>query len=115
METPKKHKSSAPPPVGTKGHVIGNKAMLLQGIRRDLSNVNVLDLNRLSQAHQDIFIEWLVKVNDTRIKQGLPVLITYELIKLCPLWKIVRIPLIRTPAIQTRGTIKNTGTFKTRR
>lgn len=65
------------------------------------------------------FIKWLIKINEPRLKTGKDLLITFDIVKQCPLWKITPMPframslnkndLNGSISKSLRGTIKNRG------
>jgi hypothetical protein len=57
----------------------------------------ILDLDSLPSKplpFKEIFIRWLLKVNQPRIIAGEKPIITYELAMQCPLWKAIPPPFI---------------------
>lgn len=57
----------------------------------------ILDLDRLPKQpipFKEIFIKWILKVNESRIIAGEEPLVTYELAMQCPLWKAIDPPFI---------------------
>ena len=75
------------------------KAILVPSVTKQLSTVGwLLDLNSLpTQPYpfKELFIRWLISINKDRINKGLPVIVTQQIVRMCPLWSIVRCPLKR--------------------
>ena len=78
----------------------------------------ILDLNSLPVAPFDFkmaVIKWLISVNLPRLEQGLEPILDFHLIRQCPVWRIIKIPLRRVqltkeglfnkPKLQTRNKI----------
>jgi hypothetical protein len=73
------------------------KAILVPSISKQLSTVGwILDLNSLPTKpfpFKELFIRWLISVNKLRIEKQQPIIITISIIKMCPIWNIVKCPL----------------------
>ena len=73
------------------------RGILLPTIKEQLSlDGYILDLDALPVSplpFKDLFIRWLVSVNQQRIQNSQPVLCTYELVMRCPLWRVVACPI----------------------
>lgn len=64
-----------------------------------LSNnaVLMLDLNALPQEpfnFKEVFLRWALQANEANIQRGREPIFPYELIKQCPLWKLVAAPWV---------------------
>jgi len=66
--------------------------MFLPGINQKMLTMGGLKLDLLPELAKEYFIRWIFEVNRPRLIQGLPLLVTYGIIKQCPLWKIVPMP-----------------------
>lgn len=58
------------------------KALAMGGLRLDL----------LPDLAKQILIRWLFEVNRRRLEGGQPLMVTYDIIKQCPLWKVIPMP-----------------------
>jgi hypothetical protein len=56
-----------------------------------------LDLSALPKqpfSFKEVFLKWALQANEARIKSGLEPIFTMKLVMACPLWKLVRAPII---------------------
>lgn len=56
----------------------------------------VLDLNNLPVKpipFKEVFLRWMLQVNETRIMNGEEPIMTFNLAKMCPIWKIIKMPV----------------------
>ena len=56
----------------------------------------VIDLNNLPTKpipFKEVFIRWLLQINESRLINGDEPLLTYELAKRCPIWKLIKMPV----------------------
>ena len=56
----------------------------------------VLDLDNLPTKpipFKEVFLKWLLQVNETRIMNEDEPILTYDLAKRCPIWKIISMPV----------------------
>lgn len=90
------HKSSASPKydpkTSFKSFIEENGLLFMPTINQNLALMGGLRLDLLPELAREIFIKWLFEVNKPRLLQGLPLLITYPIVKQCPLWKIIPMP-----------------------
>lgn len=103
------------------------KGILIPSIEKQLSTVGwILDLNSLPTKpfqFKELFIRWLISINRQRIEKGLEIIVTYQIIRMCPLWNIVKCPIKRItltkeslfnkPSIGSNGTTGTIGTVGT--
>ena len=74
----------------------------------------VLDLNNLPTKpipFKEVFIRWMMQANESRIMNGEEPILTYDLAKRCPIWKLIKMPvksmtmsrdkIMKAPKIQT--------------
>lgn len=76
----------------------------------------ILDLDSLPTHPvpiKELFIRWLLKVNQSRIEVGEKPLVTYELAMQCPLWKVIDPPFISTKLTKEKMFNKPRPTIKT--
>lgn len=69
-----------------------NSVLIIPHINHQFMTIGGLDLNLLNNKVKQGLILWLFKVNRRRIEAGLPLLITYEIVKRCPIWGSIRMP-----------------------
>lgn len=73
------------------------KAILLPSMTKQLSISGlILDLDSLPLKpvpFKELFIRWLILINKDRLAKGLPVFISQQIVRTCPLWNIVKCPL----------------------
>lgn len=73
------------------------KAILIPSMKKQLSISGLMiDLDSLPvkpYPFKELFIRWLIVLNKDRIDKNLPVVITLSIVKMCPLWSIVKCPL----------------------
>lgn len=105
---------------------ISQKAILIPSISKQLTTIGwILDLNSLPLKplpFKELFIRWLIYINKIRIEKNQPIIITYSIIKMCPIWNIIKCPIKRItltkegvfnkPSISTVGTIGTKSTIK---
>ena len=72
--------------------VAQNAFLFLPNITSQMAMMGGLKLNLLPPLAQEYFIRWLFEVNKPRLSQGLSLLVTYGIIKQCPLWKVIDMP-----------------------
>jgi hypothetical protein len=73
-------------------YVAQNAVMLIPSINAKMLTMGGLKLGLLPHIAQEYFIRWLFEVNRRRLEQGMPLMVTYDIIKQCPLWKIIPMP-----------------------
>lgn len=74
----------------------------------------VIDLDNLPTKplpFKEVFIKWMLQANESRLINGEEPILSYELAKMCPLWKLIRMPIrsltmsrekmIKPPKLQT--------------
>jgi hypothetical protein len=72
--------------------VANNAVLFIPEINTKMLTMGGLKLGLLPPLAQEFFIRWLFEVNRPRLIQGLPLLVTYGIIKQCPLWKVIPMP-----------------------
>jgi hypothetical protein len=73
-------------------YIAQNAIMFLPGISTKMLTMGGLKLGLLPKLAQEYFIRWLFEVNRRRLEQGLELMVTYDIIKQCPLWKVIPMP-----------------------
>jgi hypothetical protein len=75
------------------------KGILLPSIKKQLSMSSLfLDLNSLPTKpypFKELFIRWLISINKQRISRNEPIIVNKAIVLMCPLWRIVKCPLIK--------------------
>ena len=77
-------------------------------------HILILDLDNLPTepfSFKEIFLKWWLQANEARISKGEDPILTYSIAKLCPVWKLVPMPirplgatkLFKLPPIKTIG------------
>jgi hypothetical protein len=74
----------------------------------------VLDLDNLPVKpipFKEVFLRWMMQANESRMINGDEPLMTYELARMCPIWKLIKMPIkslamtrdkvMKPPKIQT--------------
>jgi hypothetical protein len=69
-----------------------NAIMFIPTIKSKMLTMGGLKLDLLPPLVKEYFIKWIFEINRRRLEQGLPLMITYDIIKQCPLWKIIPMP-----------------------
>ena len=82
---------------------INHESMTIFGV-----DLNVLPIEPVNL--RSAFIKWLIKVNEPRLRSGQDLMITYEIVKRCPLWKITPMPF-RALSLNRRALNKPVGTI----
>lgn len=69
-----------------------NAMLFIPAINAKMLTMGGLKLGLLPAIAQEYFIRWLFEVNRRRLEQGLDLMVTYDIIKQCPLWKVIPMP-----------------------
>jgi len=70
--------------------------------------VLILDLDNLPTKplpFKEVFIRWLLQVNEGRLINEEEPLLTYNIAKMCPIWKIIKMP-VKSAGMNKQGLIK---------
>lgn len=73
-------------------YISQHAVMFLPGINAKMLTMGGLRLGLLPPLAQEYFVRWLFEVNRRRLEGGLPLMVTYNIIKQCPLWKVIPMP-----------------------
>ena len=68
----------------------------MPAVNRSLNSILLINLQQLPQTpvnFAEILIRWIIFVNRKRIENGDEILITFEIIKMCPIWKVISMPV----------------------
>lgn len=91
-QTPTEQLVFDPAKMNFNDYISENAVMFLPGINQKMLTMGGLKLELLPPLAKEFFIRWLFEVNRPRLIQGLPLLVTYGIIKQCPLWKVIPMP-----------------------
>lgn len=69
-----------------------HETLLIPFINHNLMSISGLDLSSLPEEYRHAFMKWLIEVNRKRMSMGLQMMITYDVIKRCPIWKMIPMP-----------------------
>lgn len=69
-----------------------NGTLVIPFINHHLKAMASLDLRELHPNVREYLIRWLIEVNRRRLENGEQMLITYSIIKQCPIWKSIKMP-----------------------
>jgi hypothetical protein len=74
-----------------------NRAILITSVNKSLNSILFIDLSELPITNNinfpELLLRWIISVNKSRLEKGLDIIITYDIIKKCPIWKIVGMPI----------------------
>lgn len=69
-----------------------NAVMFFPQIKTSMMAMGGLRLDLLPDLAKQVLMRWLFEVNRRRLEGGLPLMVTYDIVKQCPLWKIIPMP-----------------------
>ena len=81
-----------------------HRVIVMPMVNRSLNMLITINLQQLPQSpvnFAEILIRWIIFVNKPRIEAGKEILITYDIIKKCPIWKIIKMPIKTLKATRT--------------
>lgn len=78
--------------VSFEDYVRDNRKIIIPFISHKFKTMGMIDLTYLPDEVIKILMQWILKVNRRRIESGQEMLVTYEIIKACPIWKAVKMP-----------------------
>jgi hypothetical protein len=74
-----------------------NRVILIPALKSSLNSMYMLSLDELPVQpvnFREILLRWIIFVNRKRIENGEEIIITYDIIKRCPIWKVLsKMPL----------------------
>lgn len=73
-----------------------NNAIVMPSINSSLKSILLIDLDQLPKTpinFAEVLIRWIISVNKPRIDKGLDIVITYQIIKQCPIWQVIDMPI----------------------
>jgi hypothetical protein len=89
----------------------------LPSINSSLKSILLIDLDQLPKTpinFAEVLIRWIISVNKPRIDKGLDIVITYQIIKQCPIWHVIDMP-IKQMRMTQESINKNKGPTPTRK
>lgn len=89
----------------------------MPSVSRSLNSILFINLQQLPRQpinFPEILLRWIIFVNRKRIENGEEILITYEIIKSCPIWKVIEMPITRLN-LTKESLNKNKGPVPTRK
>lgn len=94
-----------------------NRGIIVPSVSRSLNSILFINLQQLPRQpinFPEILLRWIIFVNRKRIENGEEILITYEIIKSCPIWKVIEMPITRLN-LTKESLNKNKGPVPTRK
>ena len=96
-----------------------NTKVLIPFINHESMTIFGVDLTVLPTKPVDYraaFIKWLIKVNEPRLRAGNDLLITYDIVKRCPLWRMIPMPFrsLELTKVALRKPVGPKGTISTK-
>jgi hypothetical protein len=73
-----------------------NRVLLVPKVDSSLKSILLINLQQLPRQpvnFAEILLRWLVFVNKSRLEKGEEMIITLELLKKCPIWKVIDMPI----------------------
>jgi hypothetical protein len=73
-----------------------NSAILLPFVNKSLTSFFLIDLQQLPSSpinFAEILLRWIIAANKKRIENDEEIIITFDLIKRCPIWKVINMPV----------------------
>lgn len=85
-------------------YVRDNRKIIFPFISHRFKSMGMLDLTLLPDEVIKALVQYILTVNRRRIEAGQDIVVTYAIVKSCPIWKVVKMPY-RT--MKLLGAIKN--------
>lgn len=94
-----------------------NRGIIIPTVNKSLNSILFINLQQL--PHQpinfaEILLRWIINVNRKRIEKDEEIIITYEIIKSCPIWDVIEMP-IKNLKLTKESLNKSVGTIPTRK
>lgn len=73
-----------------------NRALVIPSIDKSLKSILFINLQQLPRHpinFAEILLRWIIHVNRKRIENGEEILMTFDVIKQCPIWKVIDMPI----------------------
>ncbi len=77
-------------------YLMKNRGIIVPSVNRSLNSILFINLQQLPlQPYNfpEILLRWIINVNHKRIENNEEILITYDIIKKCPIWEIIEMPV----------------------
>jgi hypothetical protein len=69
-----------------------NRSIVFPAISEKFKTMGLIDLTLLPPEIIAYLIDWILKANRRRIEAGQEIIVTYAIIKQCPIWTAVEMP-----------------------
>lgn len=69
-----------------------NAVMFFPKVNTYMLTMGGVRMDLLPNAAKNILVRWIFEVNRRRLEGGLPLMVTYDIVKRCPLWQIIPMP-----------------------
>lgn len=73
-------------------YVRENRKIIIPFISHKFKTMGMIDLTYLPNEAVSALIQWILRVNRPRIESGQEIIVNYDIIKTCPIWKVVKMP-----------------------
>ena len=73
-----------------------NRVLIVPKVDSSLKSILLINLQQLPRQpvnFAEILLRWLVFVNKSRLEKGEELLVTFDLLKECPIWKVIDMPI----------------------
>lgn len=73
-----------------------NRVIIMPAVNKSLNSILAINLQQLPLQpvnFAEILIRWIIFVNKKRIENDQEIIITFEIIKRCPIWKVIQMPI----------------------
>lgn len=73
-----------------------NRGIIIPAVNKSLNSILFINLQQLPKTpinFPEILLRWIINLNKKRIEKNEEIIVTYELIKSCPIWKIIDMPI----------------------
>lgn len=77
-------------------YLLKNRGIVVPAVSRSLNSILFINLQQLPRQpvnFPEILLRWIIYVNRKRIENDQEILITYEIIKSCPIWQVIDMPI----------------------
>ena len=73
-----------------------NRGIVIPAVNKSLNSILFINLQQLPKTpinFPEILLRWIINLNKNRIEKNEEIIVTYELIKSCPIWKVIDMPI----------------------
>ena len=77
-------------------YLLKNRGIIVPVVSKSLNSILFINLQQLPRQpvnFPEILLRWIIYVNRKRIENDQEILITYEIIKSCPIWQVIDMPI----------------------